>query len=130
MPRVSLDAATQRWKTEHATTDGTEPRLTIAQYDEICDNWRSKDRVAKFLGMFSSSRMYTDWQIAQPDESIRNNSTWNNFLETMKDYYKPTKNPTLKTFHFGDLTRGMDDTFPAFCNRTAKEAKHCYFNPI
>ena len=21
----------------------------------------------------------------------------------------------------------MDETFPAFCNRSAKEAKHCYF---
>ena len=108
------------------TTDGTEPRLTIAQYDEICDNWRSKDRVAKFLGMFSSSRMYTDWQIAHPDESIKNNSTWDNFLETMKEYYKPTGNPTLKNFHFRELTQGLDETSPAFCNRTAKEAKHCY----
>ena len=112
---------------EHATTDGTEPRLTIAQYDEICDNWHCKDRVAKFLRMFSSSSMYTDWQIAQPDESIRNNSTCDNFLKTVKEYYKPTENPTLKNFHFRDLMQGMDETFPAFCNRTAKEAKHCYF---
>ena len=84
MQRVSLDAAIQRWKIEHATTYGTEPRFTVARYDEICDNWRSNDRVAKFLGMFSSSRMYIDWQIAQPDESIRNSSTRDNFLKTMK----------------------------------------------
>ena len=82
VPGVSLDAAIQRWKIEHATTDGTEPRLTFAPYDKICDNWRFKDRVAKFLEMFCSGRM----QIARPGESIRNNSTWNNFLKTMKEY--------------------------------------------
>ena len=88
VPRISLDAAIQPSKIEHADTDGTEPRLTVAQYHEICDNWRSKDRVAKFFEMFSSSRMHTDWQIAQPDESIRNSSTWDSFLKTMKEYYK------------------------------------------
>ena len=30
----------------------------------------------------------------------------------------------MKNFHFRDLTQGIDETFPAFCNRTAKEAKH------
>ena len=98
VPRVVLDAAIQQWKIEYATADGTESRLTIAKY-EICDNWCSKDTVAKFLGMLSSSRMYTDWQIEQPDESIRNNSTWDNFLKTMKKYYKPTENSTSKNFH-------------------------------
>ena len=45
----------------------------------------------------------------------------------MKEYYKPTENPILKNIDFRDLMQGMDETFPAFCNRTAKEAKHCYF---
>ena len=55
VPRVSLDATIHRWKIEHATIDSTEPRLTIAQYDEICDNWRSKDRVAKLWECFPSA---------------------------------------------------------------------------
>ena len=34
----------------------------------------------------------------------------------MKEYYKPTENPTFKTFHVRDLMQGMDETFSAFCN--------------
>ena len=48
------------------------------------------------------------------------------FSVTVKEYHKPTENPTFKVFPFRDLTQGMDETFPAFCNRTAKKAKHCY----
>ena len=46
----------------------------------------------------------------------------------MRVYYKPTENPTLKSFHFRALTQANNETFPAFCNLVEQEAKHCHFN--
>ena len=126
-PKVSFDAALQRWKVANATDDNPDPRPTLEQYDEIRNQWRSKDRVAKFLGMFSSSRFQSDWRAAQPDENARKGATWEVFIDTMQTYYKPTENPTLKNFHFRSLTQHTSETFPAFCNRIDKEAKHCHF---
>ena len=59
-PNVSLDAAIQRWKFTNTTQANPNPKPTLAQYNQISAEWRSKDRVAKFLGMFTSSRLYTD----------------------------------------------------------------------
>ena len=55
-PKVSMDAALARWKITNATTEEPDPKPTIAQYDAVRDNWRSKDKVTKFLGLFSSKR--------------------------------------------------------------------------
>lgn len=70
-PNVSMDAALERWKFEHTTTDVPQPRPTLQDYDEIRENWRQKDKVVKFLGFFSSSRFYEDWLIACPNEKTR-----------------------------------------------------------
>ena len=42
----------------------------------------------------------------------------------MKEFYR--ENPTLMNFHFRALTQLVDETFPTFCNRVVKEAKHCH----
>ena len=71
-PKVSLDSAVERWKVANTTESNPQPEPTLDQYDKIRDEWQAKDKVAKFLGMFSSRRFYSDWQVAEPDELIRN----------------------------------------------------------
>ena len=44
-PKISLDAAIERWKFANATTEITQPKPTLAQYDQICDDWRACDKV-------------------------------------------------------------------------------------
>ena len=126
-PKVSMDSAIQRWKVEHITAEAQDPTPNLEQYDVIREDWRSKDKVAKILGMFSSNRLYEDWKVAQPDEDIRKRAGWNTFVRDMKLFYKPTENPTLMHYHFRTLQQASDETFPAFCNRVVKEAKHCEF---
>ena len=126
-PKVSLDAALQRWKITNTTVDVPDPKPDLAQYDAIVLYWRERDRVAKFLGMFSSQRMYADWTVAQPDTAIREVATWNVFKQTMHEYYLPTENATLKHFHFRHMTQNDGETFPAWCIRVEKEAKRCQF---
>ena len=70
-PKVSIEAAIERWKLANE-----EAKPTLEQYDTLRNEWRSKDRVAKFLGMFSSRRMYADWQVAEPDVTKRAQATW------------------------------------------------------
>ena len=70
-PKVSLDAAINRWKITNTTPDVAEPKPTLPQYDALVSDWKEKDRVAKFLGMFTSQRLYSDWTVAQPDEAAR-----------------------------------------------------------
>ncbi len=52
-PKVSMDAALARWKVENRTTEAPDPTPTLPQYDTIRNNWRSKDKVLKFLGLYS-----------------------------------------------------------------------------
>ena len=88
-PKVSIDAAIERWKLANE-----EAKPTLEQYDTLRNEWRSKDRVAKFLGMFSSRRMYADWQVAEPDVTKRAQATWEYFVAQIQAYYKPTENLT------------------------------------
>ena len=48
-PKVSMDAAIERWKVANETTDSPNPKPNLEQYDQIRDEWRSKDKVAKLL---------------------------------------------------------------------------------
>lgn len=121
-PKVSLDAAIERWKLAH---DDAKPSL--AEYDTIRDEWRSRDRVAKLLGIFSSKRLFADWKVAEPDDTKRAKAKWEYFVTKMQNYYKPTENLTLKNYQFRSLTQGTQEAFPAFCNRVYKDAKHCNF---
>ena len=100
LPRVSMDAAIERWKVANTSAENPNPKPNLEQYDQIRDSWRSKDKVAKLLGMFSSERLYSDWKSIEPEEKERNSTTWQGFTQKMKDFYKPTENPTLKNYHF------------------------------
>ena len=126
-PKVSLDSAIQRWKLGQVDPAkvGTEP--TLAQYDQIVEDWRQRDMVAKFLGLYSSKRMFSDWQAALPSEVERKSASWALFVGKMEEYYKPTENSTLKHYQFRTLSQSPSETFTAFANRVEKEAKHCHF---
>lgn len=127
-PKVSLDAAFERWKITNVITENPNPKPNLEQYDQIRDEWRSKDKVAKLLGIFSSERLYSDWKAVETHEKNRQNVTWEKFTQRMKDFYKPTENPTLQNYHFRAISQPENETFTAFCNRVMKEAKHCNFN--
>ena len=99
-PKVFIDAAIERWKLANDTA-----KPTLEQYDALRNEWRSKDRVAKFLGMFSSRRMYADWQAAEPDETKRTQAIWEYFVAQIHAYYKPTENLTLKNHQFRNLCK-------------------------
>ena len=126
-PKVSLESAIERWKVTNATSENSSPKPSLAQNDKMCLDWKQKDKVAKLLGMFSSHKLYEDWCVAQPDEEERSSARWPEFVESIKKYYKPTENLTLKHFNFRTLTQQSDETFPRFCNRVEAEAKHCNF---
>ena len=126
-PKVSMDAALSRWKIVNATADIPDPKPTVAQYDTVRDEWRSKDKVIKFLGLFSSKRFQNDWIAAQPTSALRDNATWELFLTYLRAYYKPTENSTRRNYHFRDLEQGPEETFTAFCSRVVLDAGHCSF---
>ena len=122
-PKVSLDSAIQRWKLGNNNRNPT-----MTEYDDIIDQWKSKDMVAKFLGIYASRRLVSDWTMALPVEKSRKEATWLQFKESMQLYYKPTENLTLKNFQFRSICQERDETFIAFCNRVEKEARHCQFS--
>ncbi len=122
-PKVSLDSALQRWKLGHENRNPT-----ITEYDELIDQWKAKDMVAKFLGIYSSRRLVSDWTMAVPVEKARKEATWTQFKDVMQTYYRPTENLTLKHFKFRSLCQEKGETFIAFCNRVENEAKHCQFH--
>ena len=126
-PKSSLDVAIERWRITQAAED---VKPTIEQYDNIREEWQSKDKVTKFLGIYSSKRFYSDWKMAEQDENRRKGTKWETFIEKMQAYYKPTENSTLKNFQFRSLVQEKNETFIAFCNRVEKEAQHCQFKCI
>ena len=118
-PKVSIDSAMERWKIVNV-----DMKITLDEYDNVKEKWTSQDMVTKFLGIFSSPRL---WKTAEPDESARKKASWKSFTATMKTFYKPTENMTLKHYQFRQITQGSDEVFTAFCSRVDKEAKHCNF---
>ena len=70
-PKVSLEAAIERWKISQTTSENQSPKPNLEQFDEICEDTKARDKVTKFLGMYSSSRLYTDWCLAVPEEKTR-----------------------------------------------------------
>jgi hypothetical protein len=83
--------------------------------------------VTKLLGIFSSKRLFSDWKVAEPDDSKRAKVTWKYFVTTMQQHYKPTKNRILKNHQFRSLAQDAHESFPTFCNRVYKAAQHCNF---
>ena len=123
-PKVSLDAAIERWK---LTAEAEDTKIDLEQYDTIREEWRSKDEVSKMLGMFSSKRMHEVWKVTEPDDHKQKKAGWADFVSKMQIYYKPTENLTLKNYQFRALSQVDNEAFPAFCNRVSKEAKHYNF---
>ena len=66
------------------------------EYDLIVNDWKSRDRVAKFLGIYTSRRLYNDWTTVLPSEKARKEATWSQFKKLMCDFYKPTEKLTLQ----------------------------------
>ena len=110
-----------------ATPENASPKPSLEQFDEICEQTKSGDKVSKFLGMYSSSRLYTDWCVTAPEKKTRKNTHWCDFVEAMTAYYKPIENITLKQFHFQSNMQKDGETFIAFCNRVLVEVRHCNF---
>ena len=96
-PKVSLESAIQRWKVVNTTEQNKTPTPSVDEYDKICIEWKEKDKVKKLLGLFSSHKLYEDWCIAEPSESVRLNAKWPEFVEAIKAYYRPTENQPLET---------------------------------
>ena len=83
-------------------------------------------QISKFLGMYSSNRLYTDWCMAVPEEKTKN-TQWCDFVKAMTPYYKPTENIMLKHFHFWSNMQNDGETFIVFCNGILVEARQYNF---
>ena len=99
-PKMAMDSAIQRWKLLNRTTEIPDPTPTVDQYDQLKARWKSRDKLAKVLGMFSSPRLYSDWEVVQPSEIARDNATWKEFKNFMETFYQPTENSTLTNYQF------------------------------
>ena len=121
-PKVSMDTALERWK-----LGNPDKKPSLDEYDSIREEWQSRDKVAKFLGIYSSRRLFNDWKAAETVEKNRKNAYWDSFVSKLQDYDKPTQNLTLKNFQFRTLVQEKNETFTSFCNKVAREAKHCQF---
>ena len=53
--------------------DIPKPIPSVDQFDEMKNTWKARDKVAKVLGMFSSPRLFADWEIAMQDADARKN---------------------------------------------------------
>ena len=126
-PKVSLEAAIERCKITTATPENASLKPSLEQFDKICEQAKSRDKISKFLGMYSSNKLYTDWCMAAPEEKTRKNTHWCDFVKAMTTYYKPTENITLKHFHFQSNMQKDGETFIAFCNRVLVEARSHIF---
>ena len=121
-PKVSMDVLIERWKLEH---EDAKPNLQ--QYNQLHEDWQSTDKVIKVLGLYSTQRLYSDWQLAEPSETERTKTGWDTFKTKMRAYYQPTQNLTIKHYQFRQLTQQKNETFSTFAIRVEKEAKHCQF---
>ena len=121
-PKAALDAAGVKWKSEHENADPND-----AQKDTTRNTWISINRVRKLLGFFATLRLQQDWKAAEADTAVRNNCTWDMFLQKMRAYYKPTENRIIRNFEFRQITQNRRETFNAFCNRVEETGRTCYF---
>ena len=67
-PKVSLEAAIARWKIMEATPENHSPKPNLEQFDNLCEHTKARDKVSKFLGIYSSRRLYMDCCMAAPKE--------------------------------------------------------------
>ena len=81
-PPSAMESSVQRWKIVNPGAN-----ITLDQYDHLKAQWKSQDMVRKVLGMFSSERLFSDWEIAEPDQTVRSNATWEAFKTSMETFY-------------------------------------------
>ena len=48
-PKVLLEATIERWKIMEETQQNPSPKLTIEQFDQICEQAKARDKVTRFL---------------------------------------------------------------------------------
>ena len=60
-PKVSSEVTIEWWKITVATPRNAFPKLSLEQFDKICEKTTSCNKVLKFLGMQSFNRLYIDW---------------------------------------------------------------------
>ena len=75
-PKVSLEAVIERLKIMGATPGNPSTKPNLEQFDNLCEHTKSHEKVSKFLGTYSSRRLYTDWCMAAPEEKTRKNAQW------------------------------------------------------
>ena len=93
----------QRRKDAYITEEVADPKPNLNQYNQIVEEWRSKDKIAKLLGIYSSNRLYLNWRHAEPDEEQRKQEKREGFIIKMKTLYRPTENNTLTKFRKKDV---------------------------
>ena len=123
VPRHMMESAVEKWKSARAADA---PDITAAQKETLRADVRSRDKVRKLLGFFATLRLQQDWKAAEPNENNRN-YTWKHFVDSMRAYYKPTENSTLRNYEFRQLYQKPAEPFHAFCNRVEKEGNTCTF---
>ena len=94
-PKVSLDAAIERWKLTTATDAQPDPKPNLANTTTFVPSGDPRIELQSSLECFVQPvDLYTYWQVALPDP--RDSVTWSQFLDAMRTYYQPTENLTLK----------------------------------
>ena len=69
--KVSLEAAIEGWKIMEATPENSSPKPNLKKFDNLCKHTKACDKLSKFLGIYSSKRLYTDWCMAASEEKTR-----------------------------------------------------------
>ena len=87
----------------------------------------SKDKVKRLLEFFTTPRLIQDWKATESNEVLSRDCIWDYFIQILRLYYKPTKNPIIRNFEFRKLVEAKHETFSAFCNRVEAAGHTCPF---
>ena len=122
-PKVSLEAAIERWKILEATLENPSPKanLIFANTLKHTTNYQ-----IFWESIHQGDYTRTGVWLHQRRKQGKMHSGKIVFI-TNSAYYKPTGNLTLKHFHFRSNIQKDSETFIAFCNRVLLEAEHCNF---
>lgn len=103
-PKVSLEGVIERWKISQTSSENPPPKPNLEQFDDICEDIKARDKVTKFLGMYSWNRLYTDWYMAVPKEKARKiyKGEWicnsnDTILQTNRERYVKTLSILIKS---------------------------------
>ena len=91
---MSLEAAVKR-----SSIQNEEKRLSVSDYDELVEELKERDKLAKFLSQHSSIKMRNDWEAAETDKVVRKNADWKYFVECIQSFYEFTMNTEESTVY-------------------------------